>query len=338
VLAGVASEVALALAERGVGFGTNISEGWERAADLISRGGVPRASRTILLLTDGLPSRGRKEPEQLAALAAAGATVGIGDRFDEELLGRMAQAGGGAFRFVQHEEDTVTVADEEVEGLTRLGAEEAVLHVGFAPAVERYEVLHDVPCRPDEDGTAIDLGRLYAGRPRGLVIETLSAADALHLGAVGLSCLSSSGEDVDVEPVRMMLPGPGQERLDAERVGLHYVPLRVAEWQRRIWERGRDSDPDRVKAVMKEALETVGALPEELRGSAEARDAISRLHAACDRIVEILDDTGADEAARRSRTSVTMKSLAEDTANTMSGLGTITGSHGKRHRGWGRDR
>lgn len=342
---GVAAEVALALSELGVGYGTNISEGWEKGAGLISRGGVPRASRTVLLLTDGLPSMGLRKPEELATLAAAGVdhgiattAVGIGDGFDEQLLERMAHAGGGAFRFVQHEDDTVAVADEEVEGLTRLGADNAVLHVGFAPAVDRYEVLHDVPCRPDGDGTAIELGRLFAGRPRGIVIEAVCAPDALHLGVVGLSCLSVAGVSLNVEPVRILLPAPGQERSDAGLVGRYYVPLRIAEWQRRIWERGRDADPSRLRRVIAEALASVAAIPEELRASTEAREAVSRLHAVCDRIREILDDKNADEAQRRSRTSLTFKGLAEDTANTMMGQTNSPEGQHRRRRGWARRR
>ena len=343
---GIAAEVAVSLTERGVGYGTNISDGWEKAATLISRGGIPGASRTLLLLTDGMPSRGQRDEDDLAALAAAGfahgivtTTVGIGDRFDEELLARMAHAGGGSFRFVQHEDDTTAVAEEEVEGLTRLGAEQVVLHVGFAAPVKRWEVLHDVPCRPDGDGTAIELGRIFAGRPRGIVIETDCEPDALHLGAVGLSCLSAAGETITVEPVRMMLPAPGQDRFDAELVGRHYVPLRIAGWQRKIWERGRDSDLSKLRAVMAEAAEDAASIPEELRTSPEARDAIGRLHTACDRIVEILEDRGVGEETRKSRTSLTLKGIAEDTANTMMGVTQGGESTGRRkRRGWGRNR
>ena len=340
-----ATELAVALTERGVGFGTNISGGWEVAAELITRGGVPRASRTILLLTDGLPSRGLMSNDDLAALARAGfgrgvvtAAVGIGERFDEELLTRMAHAGGGTFRYAATEDDTVAVADEEVDGLTMLAADRAVLHVGFSPVVRRYEVLNAVPCKPEGDGTAVELGRLFAGRPRAVVVEVACSPGAGHIGAVGLSCLDLAGNVVEVEPQRLMLPAPGQEADDATLVGRHLVPILVARWQRKVWERGRDADASKVREVIELARQDIARLPEPLAASDEARDAIGRLSSVCDRILEILSDRGADADERRTRTEHTLKSLAEQTSNTMLGLGTSSDSAPRRRRGWGRSK
>lgn len=94
-----------ALAGVRAGGATNLSGGWLKGLEQLAA--VPEvASRTILLLTDGLANVGITGAPTLVALAAAArcdgirtATVGVGDGFDEELLTAMADAGGGNAHF-----------------------------------------------------------------------------------------------------------------------------------------------------------------------------------------------------------------------------------------------
>jgi Ca-activated chloride channel family protein len=338
-----ASEVAIALTELGVGYGTNISAGWKRAAEMISRGGIPGASKTVLVLTDGLPSRGLRKVGELEELVKTGAeqgivtnTVGIGDRFDERVLSRMAIAGGGAFRFAEHDEDTVPVADEEVEGLKGLVAESAVLHVGFARAVKRYEVLHDLTCRSEGDGLAIELGRLFAVRPRSVLIQLVSSDGIRHLGAVGLSCVGGAGAWTEAGPTRILLPAPGQEESDIERVGASFLPLRVARWQQRIWECGRDASMSRLIEVMVDAQRELKKLPEELTRSAEAKEALARFERSCDRINAAMQNGDEGDAERRRQTEAAFKSMTEESTQTMLGVTRVGAGRGRRRRGWGK--
>ncbi len=338
-----AAEVAVALAELGVGYGTNISAGWKRAANLIGRGGIPGASKTILLLTDGLPSRGIRKAEDLESLIASGTdqgivtnAVGIGDRFDEKLLARMAVAGGGAYRFAEHDEETPAIADEEVEGLLGMVAESAVLHIGFAQAVRRYEVLHELTCRSDGDGLAVELGRLYSTRPRSVLLQLAVEEGTRHLGAVGLSCVGGEESWKEAGPARILLAAPGQEASDARRVGAVYIPLRVARWQQKIWDCGRDSSTDRLHRTIAAAKEELEGLPETLTDGEVAREALSRFEEGCERIVSALE-SGGRESDRRRQTESVLKSLTEESTLTVMGV-TRAGSQlpRRRRRGWGK--
>lgn len=311
----------------GVGLGTNIGEGWSKARELAGLGGVAGAARTILLLTDGRPSRGRRKAAELAALARDGyragivtTTVGMGHRFDEQLLAGMATAGGGAFRYVQFDDDAATVAREEVQGLTARVADDAVLHVGFtARAAKRFELLHDLPSRPDGDGAAVELGRLFAGTPRHVLARLSSRRDVRQLGAAGLSCRRPGGELDEIEPARIEVPGADEADRDAAGVGAAYVPLRVARWQRKIWECGNDRTMKQLLRVFDASSQELADLPEALKASPEAREAVARLEATCNRILE------------EGRVSAdTRKRLTEDTQITLHGTSI--------HRAWGKKR
>lgn len=336
------SQVALALTELGVGYGTNLSAGWQTSVELIARGGIPGSSKTVLMLTDGLPSRGFRKEKELVEMATAGtgrgivtSTVGIGDRFDEKLLAKMAVAGGGAFRFAERDDDTIAVADEEVEGLTGLVAEEAVLHLGFARSVTHYEVLHELKCRPDGDGIAVELGRLFAGRPRSLLVQLAIEEEPRHLGAVGISCVGVDGVSQEVGPARIMMPAPGQEKGDMERVGAALIPLRVARWQQWIWDCGRDSSFKRLLEVLERARAELSALPVELKKSPEALEAVGRFNEGCQRIDAILNDSSASDEDRRVSTEIALKGLTEESTSTFLGVTRVGPMSGKR-RGWGK--
>jgi Ca-activated chloride channel family protein len=84
--------------------GTNLFGGWLLAAERVATAMVafPRSSHRVVLLSDGQANDGVTEHAELArhagALLARGVVtsmVGIGDGYDEELLGAMAEAGGG---------------------------------------------------------------------------------------------------------------------------------------------------------------------------------------------------------------------------------------------------
>lgn len=339
-----ATQVAVGLTELGVGYGTNISGAWQHASELIQRGGIPGVSKTILLLTDGLPSRGYRRSSELTALLKEGAehgvvtnTVGIGERFDEKLLARMAVAGGGAFRYAERDEDTIEVADEEIEGLKGLAADSAVLHIGFSRAVERYEVIHELVCRKEGDGLAIELGRLFEGRPRNVVLQLRVDRSTRHLGAVGLSCVGTTGDWSEAGPARILLPAPGQEADDRRRVGAAYVPLRVARWQQRIWECGRDSSLRRLHEVLRLAQEELAGLEPELMASEAAKESVLRFNQASERIMTLLESDD-DAVERMRRTSVALKTMTEESTQTIVGATRSGGSpvRSRRRRGWGK--
>jgi Ca-activated chloride channel family protein len=92
------------LASVGARGATDLSGGWLRGCQLVATELMELGVNRTLLLTDGLANRGMTTLEELEHHAAelrkrgvSTSTFGVGDRFNEELLQAMAQAGGGQF-------------------------------------------------------------------------------------------------------------------------------------------------------------------------------------------------------------------------------------------------
>lgn len=108
----------------GVGGMTALHAGWtEGAAQLVDLLDPARTAR-VVLLTDGLANVGVRDPNDIAAdvarMAAHGvatSTIGLGRSFNEDLLGRVADAGGGRFAHAETPADLEGVMAAELIGI-----------------------------------------------------------------------------------------------------------------------------------------------------------------------------------------------------------------------------
>lgn len=118
---GAREEAVRRLSEVRSGGSTALCDGWltgcREIAQHLGDGQVARA----LLFTDGLANHGETDPDVLAHHAAelrargiATSTLGIGADFDEHLLRRLADAGGGNARFIESPADFARLVDAEL--------------------------------------------------------------------------------------------------------------------------------------------------------------------------------------------------------------------------------
>jgi len=157
----------------GVGGGTDLSAGLDRALGLVeaARGGarVPR----VILISDGLANQGDVSRDGLrrrAARAAQGAyalsTVGVGRDFDEELLAALADAGTGNYHYLASARGLAEIFADEFATARETVAR--ALELRFAPA--RGVVLTDVagyPLERDAEGAVVVRpGSLFSGQER----------------------------------------------------------------------------------------------------------------------------------------------------------------------------
>lgn len=156
--------------------GTDLGGGWFRGAEQVAEGLLDEGVNRVLLLTDGLANHGMTEPAELtrhaSELRARGistSTFGVGEDFDERLLGSMADAGGGAFRFIGKVEEIAAFIALEVGELLEVTARGATLRID-APDGIVVEPLAAFPYDRTTHGGTLHLGDLVSDQVVRLVL------------------------------------------------------------------------------------------------------------------------------------------------------------------------
>lgn len=154
---------------------TNLSGGWLLGLEQL-RAANGDGVRKILMLTDGQANVGITDRPRLVGLAQSGrghgvgtATIGFGAGFDEDLLTQMADAGGGNAHYAETPDAAPAIFAEELDGLTKLVAQNVSAEIRPTAHVEVIGVLNDYPHAPVPTGIRVDLGDAYAGEKRRIV-------------------------------------------------------------------------------------------------------------------------------------------------------------------------
>lgn len=165
---------------------TNLCDGWLRGAEQVAAALDDGAVNRVLLLTDGLANEGvtdRAELErragELRSRGVSTSTFGVGSDFDEALLGGMADAGGGAYRYIGTADEIPALIGAEVGELLETTATDVQLRCSGADGLS-IEPLAPYRFEPSGRGGTVALGDLVAGQVLRLVL-------AVHfpLGEVG---------------------------------------------------------------------------------------------------------------------------------------------------------
>lgn len=171
------------------GGGTNLSGGLEAGAAALAglareRDGLP-AARRLLLLTDGLANAGLTAPDGLAGLVGrvrgdgvGVSTAGLGASYDETLLGRLADAGCGAFHHLSDAAGLDRVYAAELGAARQLAARDATLVLTPGPGAEVVDVTSWPGTRRADGALAVRVGDLPHGRTIKVVARVRAPASA----------------------------------------------------------------------------------------------------------------------------------------------------------------
>ncbi len=180
------------LAEIDARGSTDLSGGWLRGADELREAAAP--VRRVLHLTDGLANHGETNPEVLAATAAdlraqgiTTSTFGVGADFDEQLLGRIATAGGGHFYFIEQPQQIPDLLASELGETLEVTARDAVFRVTCPPGVHAG-LVNDLPGHEGAGVLRVPLGDLVAGQEVALAVAVSIGQVPAGDPPVALSC------------------------------------------------------------------------------------------------------------------------------------------------------
>lgn len=156
---------------------TDLCGGWMAGCDQVRDGLDGTRIGRCLLLTDGFANRGITDPktivEHAAGLRTDGvttSTLGVGRGFDEDLLSRMAEAGGGNFYFAEHARQLADFIAGETGEALRVAAREAELVVTLPPGGAASSP-NPFRARSEGHDSVFELGDLVADQVLSLVVR-----------------------------------------------------------------------------------------------------------------------------------------------------------------------
>lgn len=121
---------------------TDLCSGWLTGAAEVGRDLPDDAIGRCVVLTDGQANNGIVDPEQLARHArelrlrrVTTSTIGLGEGFNEFLLGRVAEQGGGNFAFAATARDLPGIVGRELGEVMSVAARDAQLVLELPPGV-----------------------------------------------------------------------------------------------------------------------------------------------------------------------------------------------------------
>jgi Ca-activated chloride channel family protein len=163
---------------------TDLGGGWLRGCEQVAAHLDPASVARSLLLTDGLANQGITDHDELVrhatelkARGVATSTFGVGHDFDERLLQRMADAGGGHFYFIQTAQQIPDFLTSELGEALEVVARSAGLALRLPAGVEAAPLTRLDHVNTD-GGVRVDLGDLVSGQEVSAVIVLTFPAGA----------------------------------------------------------------------------------------------------------------------------------------------------------------
>jgi len=160
---------------------TALHEGWLTGAQAIADDGNEQkgSPARVLLLTDGLANVGKTDAEEIATEAAqvhsragiATSTFGIGDDYDEGLLGPMAVAGGGQFHHLRQASEIVTTFSGELGTLLDTAVTQVALELEVGLGTQLALVSAYWLDQTSPNTMMVRIGDLPAGEERHVVVN-----------------------------------------------------------------------------------------------------------------------------------------------------------------------
>jgi Ca-activated chloride channel family protein len=197
--------------------GTNLFDGWLLAAERVATAMAvdPAASHRVLLLSDGHANNGLTDRAEIAghvgALLERGvltSALGIGDGYDERLLGAIAEAGGGSLHDAAGGVEVAEVVLGELQEGRAALLERVTLRVSV-PANLRAELVGSWAHAALPGVLEVMVGKLLPGQTKRVVVRLHCPAGApgtvLLLGISPGGALPAGSEAVEARAVEVEL-------------------------------------------------------------------------------------------------------------------------------------
>lgn len=197
------------------GGSTNLSGGWLQGCQLVSQEmfPLPEAEEAltagegheralsmaqlnrVFLLTDGMANVGIVEPDRLEAMAAqkrdegiVTTTIGVGMDFNEDLLVRMAKAGGGEFFFIDSPDQASQIFSQMLGYLIGISAQNLTVTVTLKGDAQLVQQISQYPQQETANRVTYRMGDMTRDERKTLLLmvdlPTVPSVDQLELATI----------------------------------------------------------------------------------------------------------------------------------------------------------
>jgi len=278
---------------------TNLSGGWLQGCGLVAENIRPDYLNRVILMSDGLANRGITDQNRLVALARqkheqniSTTTMGLGSDFNEDLLMAMADAGGGAFYFIESPEVAPIIFEEELRGLLSVVGQNLVVSVEPSDHVTSVNQLNAYNMHSDGKHISFSLGDVFGDEVKTLMLEL--NIPALHeVGQQQIAILRfeydeilESGSEHRVLELPVTINVAAQAELSAEanqEVRRSVLLLKAAQARRDAVNAADRGDYQSASQVLKQAAEAINDVEAQNAELGEEREALLRQAAEMDR-------------------------------------------------------
>ena len=168
---------------------TALYAGWNDAVNAVEKSELGmQAIQRVFLLTDGEANNGLTEPDEIARFVAAAqqrgistTTFGLGEGYNERLLGLMASAGEGNTYFIQDADEIDGYFAQELDQLFTTTLRNTVVAVTL-PAALSYEVVGERNHSRVGTTLTVPLGALLSGEARTFMLYLNTRSVPLTIG------------------------------------------------------------------------------------------------------------------------------------------------------------
>jgi Ca-activated chloride channel family protein len=223
----------------------------------------------VMLLSDGQANVGEKNPEILGARAGEAfrkgisvSTLGVGLDYNEDLMTKLADQGGGRYHFIQGTEAIPKVLADEFAGLVATVAASVQLQLRPGPGIKVARV-YGYPSREENGVTTIPVGSLGAQQVREIVVrleiqlETGPGEAALGVLALSGTDLTDNGKKVAGE-LALALPKSADEaairKSESSEVTVRVAEVESAAQLEAAAKAVDGGDYDKARQVLKDSL------------------------------------------------------------------------------------